>query len=139
MVEAEEATVGGMEWPTHFPRGCPGERGVEIGGELFRLIANRSHVVARDIESYLQSGELPNAPPCNRAALSFDYTIEDARRRMSISKRFSGWGIAAATFTAADGRMHRADTAHVRVWLRREPLEGLMERLRVINEELETS
>lgn len=131
---AMDAKKAAMEWPNHFPDGCPSPQIPDAGGDVFRLTKKPSLVIREDFRSHAEKcpgkGKgcvtCADQTPCVAAALSCYLTFDAAKEALKSIPRFSG--IARASLSADDGKVGKTGTkpSHYSLWLRTRALDNAL-------------
>jgi hypothetical protein len=66
-------------FPDWFVPDCPPIDAAEASGTVYRFVGTNPPR-PEEFQSYHETGELPNAPPCQRCGLSVFRKVEDVRR-----------------------------------------------------------
>jgi hypothetical protein len=66
-------------FPDWFVADCPPDGAANTSGTVYRFVATVPSV-PEEFRSYHETGERPNAPPCQRCGLSVFRTVDDVRR-----------------------------------------------------------
>jgi hypothetical protein len=98
-----------LRFPAWFVPDCPPEDATDAAGGTYRFVSNRPGRPDESL-SYHETGERPNAPPCQRCGLSVFRTAEDVRHLLShLWKNYPGknYGphIVKRELSPADGKM----------------------------------
>lgn len=91
-----------MNFPKHWPSDCPPLDAVDAQGSVFRIV-NNDPPVSSDLASHLETGKLPNAPPCLRCGLSVFREIRDAVHQRLLIPKLGRW-IAKGTLETEHGK-----------------------------------
>jgi hypothetical protein len=107
------------EWPAHYPADCPDPGWPDTNGTLFHFV-NESD---SDFKSAYDNETWVGYPECERVSLSCWDTLERAKQRRRILKKFHEHKIARIELTDAHGKMLQTGRpGHHSLWLRSAPL-----------------
>lgn len=140
LVPEAPAAPAPQPWPTHLPRGCPGESASDCDGEVYRIIIRATGPIPKDWKSHAERctegcPHCKDVPPCERASLSVRTTLEAARAQFAkvneFNRRFEG--IVKAVLRGEHGKIAATgEVEHYSLWLRRSALERTTELFSIV-------
>ena len=115
---AEEKSAE-LEWPAHFPDGCPAScKSEDTNGVVYRLLREPRNPA--DTRSWLEKGQPSSYSDCERAALSCCRTLEDIVELRKANGHFRKRKIASVELTPVHGKIAQTGSpGHHSLWLRR--------------------
>ena len=107
MANTDEAAS--FRFPGWFVSDCPPADAGDASGTIYRFVANKTSV-EQDFESYHETGQVPNGPPCERCGLSVFRKLDDVREMLRhLWRRYPGndYGphVVKRELTSADGKI----------------------------------
>lgn len=113
-----QETIDTGEWPPHFPIGCPPRDAAELSGNVLYLVRSNPPA-AEDFLSAAERGAFPDAPACERAALSCGLTRDYIERLRRSVPRLRAMHVARASLQAHHGKLKQTmKPGHHSMWLR---------------------
>lgn len=119
--------TGSQGFPDWFAPDCPPSDAADASGAIFRFVSS-SPINPEEFRSYHETGELPNAPPCQRCGLSVFRRIEDVRALLfhlwkAYPKRTYGPHVVKRDLVPADGKTKATGKHGHQTWWAREGVE----------------
>ena len=91
-----------MKFPETWPANCPPADAGDADGDVFRLVKH-DPPQPDDTASHMETGRLPNAPPCLRCGLSVFRELRDAVHQRQLLPKLGNL-IGKATLLAEHGK-----------------------------------
>lgn len=119
-----ESVAAVLEWPAHFPDGCPPVEADDLAGNILYLVGSNPPT-ADDFRSAAERGAFPDGPPCERAALSCGVARDSMDRLRKAVPRLRAMRIAQASLQPQHGKLRQTGRpGHHSMWLRAYALQA---------------
>ena len=121
-------TTETLNFPDHFPEGCPPNQTPDADGDVFRFVIGESIDNEADFRTHHEMKSALTASQCRRRTLSVFRDLSYAEVKLAhingnFPERFKFRSIAKGTLSPSDGKLAQsgADPGHYEWW----PYEGV--------------
>lgn len=132
-IKEEVEAPSALEWPGHFPCGCPPIDATRLDGDVYYLVAAVTPTPA-DFLCALDLKKFKNHPLCIRASLSCAVTYEEIVERRANVPLLRSHSIAKATLGDSHGVIKQTySSGHYSMWLTSATLSTAHETFEVLS------